>query len=60
MPFSIPVSTKAALNVVPPILLCWPAISEAGVGGMAAEVERSHQYSTTFCCSETGGCRGAV
>jgi len=28
-----------------PILLYWPTKSEANVGGMAIEVEYSHQYS---------------
>jgi len=35
-------------------------MSEADVGGMAAEVEPSHQYSATFCCCVTDGSRGAV
>ena len=35
---------RAALKVIPPILLCWPTTSEADVGGMAIEVEPSHQY----------------
>jgi len=30
------------------------------VGGVAAEVEPSHQYPTTFCCCVTDGCRGAI
>jgi len=30
---------------MPPILLCWPTMSEADVGDMAAEVEPSRQYS---------------
>jgi len=33
-----------------PILLCWPVTSEVDVGGIAAEVESSCQYLTTFCC----------
>ena len=41
---------RSALKVVPPILLFWPMTSEAGVGGMAVEVEFSRQYSITFCC----------
>jgi len=28
---------RAALKVMPPILLCWPPLSAAEVGGMAAE-----------------------
>ena len=31
-----------------PILLYWPTISEADVGGMAVEVEPSRQYSVKF------------
>jgi len=50
----------AALKVMPPILLCWPMMTEAGVGGMAVEVEPSHLYSLTFCCCVTDGSRGAV
>ena len=29
---------RAALKVMPPVLLVWPTASEADVGGMAAEV----------------------
>lgn len=29
---------KAALKVTPLILLCWPAMSEADIGGIAVEV----------------------
>ena len=35
-------------------------MSEVDVGGMAVEVEPSHQYSIPFCCCVTGGSRGAV
>ena len=31
--------TKAALKLIPPILLCWPITSETYVDGMAEEVE---------------------
>ena len=34
----------AALKVVLPVLWSWPVTSEADVGGMAAEVEPSHQH----------------
>ena len=47
-------------KVMPPILWCWPTMSEVAVGGMAAEVEPSHQYSLTCCCWVTDGSRGAV
>ena len=36
---------RVARKVMPPILLCWPTMSEADVGDMAAEVEPSRQYS---------------
>ena len=29
---------------MPPVLLCWPTISEADISGMAVEVETSQQY----------------
>ena len=35
-------------------------MSEADVGGMAVEVECSHQYPVTFCCCAADGSRGAV
>ena len=41
---------RAAPIVTPAILIYWPMTSEADVGGMAVEVEPSHQYSITFCC----------
>ena len=44
---------------MPPIVFCWPITSEADFGGMAVEVEPSHQYSITFYCATDGG-RGAV
>ena len=51
---------RPAPKVIPPILLCWPMISDTNIGGMAVEVEPSHQYFITFCCCETDGSRGAV
>ena len=53
-------STRAALKVMSPILLCWPTISEVGVGGMAVEAEPSHQFSVPCCCCVTDGSRGAI
>ena len=53
-------STRAALKVMPPILLYLPTISEVDVGGMAVAVEPSHQYSVTCRCCVTDGSRGAV
>jgi len=44
---------RAALKVMPPILLYWPTISEMNVGSMAVEVEPSYQYSIIFCCCVT-------
>ena len=50
-----------ALKVMPPILLlCWPTLSGAVVGGMAVEAEPSHQYSLTCYCHVRDGSRGAV
>ena len=51
--------TKVALKVMPPVLLCWPMMSEVDVGGVAAEVEPSCQYPNTFCCCVTDGSRRA-
>jgi len=51
---------RAVLKVMPPILLCWHTTLEADVGGMAAEVEPSHQYPITLCCRVTDDSRGAV
>ena len=51
---------RVALKVMPPVLLCWPRISEMYVGGMAVEVESSHQCSVKFCFCVTDGSRGAV
>ena len=52
--------TRAALKVMPPVLLFWSMMSEADVGGIAVEAEPSHQYSVTFCCCVTDGSRGTV
>ena len=49
---------RAALKVMPPILLYWPTVSEVDVGDMAIEVEPSHQYSLTYCCCVSDGSRG--
>jgi len=43
---------------MPPILLCWPTVSEADVGCMAVEAEPSHQYSIKCCCPVTDGAEG--
>jgi len=52
--------TRVALKVMPPILLCWPVTSEAGVGGMAVGIETSHKYSIKCYCCITDGHRGSV
>jgi len=50
---------RTALKVMPPILSRWSVTSQADVGGMAVEVEPSHQYSD-MCCGVKDGSRGAV
>ena len=47
---------KATAKMMFPVLLRWPTMSETDVGGMAVEVEPSHQYSITYCC----GCQVAA
>ena len=34
---------RAATKVMSPVLVCWSTMSKADVGGMAVEVELSHQ-----------------
>jgi len=51
---------RDAPQVASPISFCLPTMSEADVGGMAVEVESSHQYSVTFRYRVTDGSRGAV
>ena len=46
--------TRAALKVMPPILVCCPTTSEADIGG-TVEVQPFDQYSITFCCPVTEG-----
>ena len=48
---------RVALKVMPAVLLHWPMMSEVDVGGMAVEVDPSHQYSVTCCCHVTDGSR---
>ena len=45
---------------MPPLPLCQPTTSKVDVGGMAVEVEPSHQYSITCCYRVTDGSWGAV
>jgi len=49
---------RAATKAMPPISSCQSTVSEADVGGMAVEVEPSHQYSIACCCCVTDGSRG--
>ena len=35
------------------------SVGDRYCGGMAVEIEPSHQYSITFCCCMTDGSRGA-
>ena len=58
--FKIYVFMRVAPKVMPPIVFCWPTVSEADDGGIAAEDEASHQYSIICCCCVTDGSRGAV
>ena len=51
-------STRAAPEVMSPILLCWLMTSEADVSCMAVDTEPSCQYSITCCCCVTDGSRG--
>lgn len=41
---------RASLKVRSLVLLCWPTMSKADVGGMAIVVEPSYQFSIAFCC----------
>ena len=58
--YIIPFTSRAALKVVLPILLCWSTTSEADGGGMAVEVGPYHQYYIVICCLVTDGSRGAI
>ena len=51
---------RAAPKVIHSVLLCWPMTLKVDVGGMAVEVESSHEYSLTFCCHVADGSRGAA
>ena len=44
---------------MPPVLICWPMLSEVDVAGIALETEPAHQYSSTCCCCADGS-RGAL
>lgn len=48
---------RAALRVVPQILLRWLTVLEVDVGDVAVDADPSHQYSTTYCCPVTDGSR---
>jgi len=51
---------RSALEVMPPISLCWPTESEVNVNGMMVEVEPSNQYAVAYSYHVTNGSRGAV
>ena len=51
-------NTGVAPKVMPPILLCWPTMSETDVGEMSAGAEPSPQCSVPCCCCVTDGSRG--
>jgi len=48
---------RAALKVMPTVLLHWPTLSEVDADDMVVEVEPSYQYSVPFCCHVTDGIR---
>lgn len=50
---------RAVLKTVPLILLCWPTTSEANGGGIAVELEPSHQFLLHFAAVWHGS-RGAI
>ena len=43
-------------KAVPPVSWCWLTTSETDGGGVAVEVEPSHQYPITFYCHVTEWC----
>ena len=51
---------RAASEVMLPILLSCPTMSEEDVGCMAVETELPCQYSIPFGCHVTNGSREAV
>ena len=51
---------RTAPIVMSPVLLFWPKTSDVDVGGMAAEVELSHEHPILFCCCVRDGSRGEV
>ena len=53
-------SMRAALKVMPPILIYWSMTLEVDVRGMAVEVEPFYLCSIAFCCHATNGSREAV
>lgn len=53
-------STKSVQKVMLPILMHLSTMSEVNAGGMAVEVEPSHQYCVIFCYCVAYGSKGAV
>jgi len=51
---------RDALNIMPPVLRCWPTMSEANIDGMEVEDEPSCKYSITFYLHLTYGSSEAV
>ena len=41
---------RAALKAMPPVLWCWPTVSETEIDGVAVQAEASLQYPVMCCC----------
>ena len=54
------IHARSAPKVMPPVLLCWPTMSETDVGGMAVEVEPPGQYSATLLMYDGQQQRGSL
>lgn len=51
---------RSAQEVMSPVLLYQPVMSDVSVGGTAVEVESFHQYAIRFCCQARESSREAV
>lgn len=51
---------KAAVGIIPPMLLFWLTISEVDIGSMEVEVEHSHQYPLNFIAVQQMAAQGTV
>ena len=58
--FLLGVVKRTALKVMLLVLYSWPTTAEDDDGGMAVEIEPSHQHPIRSCCRVTDGSRGAV